>query len=371
MRMLLTYGVYGGMTLLSCLCAWFAQKNRDRSFTLGWWKLSQATAWLILAALPMAFVSGFRWDVGVDSQNYFYVYSNILYGYNTHVEIGFELLCRFLLLFTEDVSLLFLVCSVFTAAVVVAAIRRSSSNYFISVFLYLALGYFFYSMNTIRHYMALAIFLFAYRWLREKKPLPYFAAILLAACFHKIALAALLLYFLLNIRWKAYWYAIFGGGLLAVWLFHRPVLDMIYRFVFGFYQNIESDYVEVSWLNIAVALALSALVFYYRKKLLARGDLVLMNAAWFGLLFFALCSWIPDYTRIGQYCLILLLFLVPEILACEERPVVRRIYYVAILAGGLVFLSVMLWRAQDPNLALAPYHFLFTRDSYPLHRLWF
>ena len=369
--MLLTYGVYYGMTLLSCVCAWFAQKNRGRDFQLGRRKLSQATAWLILAALPMAFVSGFRWDVGVDSLNYFYVYSNILYGYNTHVEIGFELLCRALLLITEDVSLLFLVCAVITTTLVIAAVRRGSSDYFLSVFLYIALGYFFYSMNSIRHYMALAIFLFAYRWLKEKKLLPYIAAVLAAACFHKIALVALPLYFLLNIKWKPYWYAVFGGGLLAVSFFHRQILDFIYQFVFGFYQSIEAEYVSVSWFNIAVALALSALVLYYRKKLLARGDLALMNAAWFGLLFFALCSWIPDYTRIGQYCLILLIFLVPEILACEERPPVRRVYFVGILAGGLAFLAVMIWRAQNPNLALAPYQFLFTRDSYPLHRLWF
>ena len=369
--MAVTYAVYYGMTALSCLFAFLAQRTRGRRVPRI--PLSQATLFLILAALPMIFVSGFRWDTGVDSQNYYWVYTNIYYGLDTHVEIGFRLLCRLLLLLTEDVSVLFFVCAVLTVSLVLFAIRRESADFFWSVFLFLVLGYFFYSMNSIRHYLALALYLAAFRYLRRKKFLPYAAFVLAAACFHKIALIALPLYFLLIIRWKPWWYLLFTAAAILAACFHRQLLDFIYQFVFGFYQDIEAEHVSLSVWNIFVSLVLSGLCLYYRRPLLERdsGNVVLLNAAWMGLIFFVFFSWIPDYTRIGQYCLILILFLVPEILTVERRPVVRRLYIAALLAGGLSFLGIMIWQAQDPHLALAPYHSLLFRDSYPLHRFWF
>lgn len=373
--MALTYGLYYGVTVLACLFAWLAERGREQEFTVWKWKISKAAVYLTLAAIPMVLLSGLRWETGIDSQNYFWLFTNIHYNLANHAEIGFYLLCQFIWYFAEDMAVLFFLCALITVTFMMLAIRKSSGNYFISVFLYLTMGYFFYSMNSMRHFMALAIFLFAYQFMKQRRFWPYLAWVLVAASFHKIALIAIPLYFLLNIKFKPYWYAIFSGGLIGVAIFHRQLLDFIYSFVFGFYADKEAEYVSVSYVNILICLALSVLVFLYRKKLLERNprNIILMNAAWLGLIFFATCHWIPQYTRLGQYLTLLTLFLVPEIFACEDRPKVRRLYWIGLIAGFTLFLGVIIWNAQAPNIDLAPYQSVLQREHYDdqLAPFWF
>lgn len=360
------------MTALSCAFAIMAQKFREKSIEIKKLKISYATLFLALAAIPLIIVSGFRWETGVDHMNYYWVFTNILFGYNTHVEIGFKLLIKLLLTFTEDLSVLFFVCSFITVALMTVAIRLNSKNYALSYFLYIAMGYFYYSMNSIRHFMALAIYFIAYKFLKERRFIPYALLVLLACSFHKIAIIALPLYFILNVKWKWYAYAAVSAGLIPVAVFHRQILDFVYNFVFGFYKEIEAQNVSTSFVNIGICLALSILCFIYRERLLekAKSNIILINAAYMGLIFFSLCSWIPLYTRIGQYLVMLAIFLIPEIIDAEEKEKIKRLYTASVIAGFLAFMIVMLLKARDPHIGLVPYKSVLSRESYMLKRFW-
>lgn len=355
--------VYCIMTIITCGFAFMAHKSGEAVLTYKKFRISWAAIYLVLAAIPLIAVSGLRWKTGIDHQNYYWVFTNILYGLNTHVEIGFKLLCKLILVFTEDMVVMFFVCALITVTFTFLAIKRYSSNVLISIFLYISMGYFYYSMNSIRHYMALSIFLFAFGYLKKRKLIHYVLCILVAACFHKIALIALPLYFVLNIKYKWYWYVILSGFLGAVFITHRQILDFIYRFVFKFYSAIEEQSVGVSYVNIAITLALSVLAFVYTKPLLEKEktNIILINSAYFGLIFFALCGWIPVYTRIGQYLTMLSLFLVPQIIDCEHNVKVKRIYIVGLFVGFTLFMVIILLNSRDPNIALLPYHSVFSR----------
>lgn len=355
--------VYIIMTLITCGFAYMASRDTTGVIAISKFKISKSTLYLALAAIPMILVSGLRWETGVDHMNYFYVFTNILYNLNTHVEIGYKLLCEAILLFTEDMSVMFFVCSVITVTLTMISIKRSSSNIFISTFLYIAMGFFFYSMNSIRHFIALAIFMFAFKYLKERKLLKYLIAIVIAAAFHKIALIAIPIYFIFNIKFKAYWYAIFSGALIVVFITHNQILEFVYKFAFGFYKDYNGATIGISYVNIFITLALSIMAFLYRKPLLERNkaNIILMNSAYFGLMFFAFCGWIPVYTRIGQYCTILSLFLIPEILGCETRPKIKRLYNIGLIAGFSIFLIIILINAQDPSIGLVPYSSIFSR----------
>ncbi|MEG0895147.1 MAG: EpsG family protein, partial [Oscillospiraceae bacterium] len=84
--------IYLAMTTLCCLIAFFATKEAStgKNLKIASFKISYSAIFLILSAIPMIFVSGLRWETGVDHQNYYWVFTNILYGLNTHVEIGFK-----------------------------------------------------------------------------------------------------------------------------------------------------------------------------------------------------------------------------------------------------------------------------------------
>ena len=237
-----TYGIYLGMAAAACLFAALAERAREKTYTLcrvtlagqeHACRVSAASFWLVFAAIPLILVSGLRWGIGVDAQNYFWMFTNIHYNLANHAEVGFYLLCQLVWYFTEDMSILFLLCAGITVAFVMLAIRQSSRNMLMSVFLYMGMGYFFYSLNSMRHFMAIAIFLYAYKHIRAGQFWRYAGWILLAASFQKVALVALPLYFILRIRWKCYWYAIAGGLLVLAAVLHRPLLDFAYRHGFG------------------------------------------------------------------------------------------------------------------------------------------
>ena len=380
-----TYLLYYGITIVCCLFAWLAERGRDKTllvFAPKWgfhpektWRISRTDFFLVCAAIPMVLLTGLRWETGIDHMNYFWMFTNIHYNLANHAEVGFYLLCQLVWYFCEDMSVLFFLCAVITVTFLMLAIRQNSKNYLISVFLYMGMGFFFYSMNSMRHFMALAIFLYAYKHLKDRNFWRYAAWILLAASFQRFALVAIPLYFVLNIKWKVSWYGIASGILLVCALFHRQILDFVYRFAFSFYQSIESETSGWSIINILITLALSVLVFLYRKKLLERNprNIVLMNSAWCGLIFFALCGWLPEYTRIGQYLTVLALFLVPEIIACEERPAIRRLYFIGLFAGFAAYMALIIWNAQSPYIAWAPYKSVFQRTEYykNLKPFWF
>lgn len=365
--------VYLVMTALSCFFAFLAEKFKERPIKIKKLEISSSALWLCLAALPLILVGGLRWETGVDHMNYYWVFTNILFGYNTHVEIGFKLLIKLLLTFTEDLSVLFFVCTAITVGLMTVAIKLNSKNYALSYFLYISMGYFYYSMNSIRHFMAVALYFIGFKFLKEKKFWPYLFFVLAASSFHKIALVALPLYFILNVNWKRYVYPLVSAGLLVVWIFHRRILDFVYHFIFGFYKDIEAQNVSISFVNIGICLALSILCFIYREKLLKadKSNVVLINSAYFGLIFFAFCSWIPLYTRIGQYLVMLSIFLIPEIINAEERKNIKLLYTSAVAVGFTAFMIVMLLKARDPHIALMPYKSVFQRESYMLERFWF
>ncbi|MEG0894785.1 MAG: EpsG family protein, partial [Oscillospiraceae bacterium] len=97
--------------------------------------------------------------------------------------------------------------------------------------------------------------MFAYYFMRKRKFIPYVLLVLLAASFHKIALIAIPLYFLLNIKYKAYWYGIGAAISLLLAVFHRQILDFIYNYAFTFYKAIEKENTGYSLVNIGITLA--------------------------------------------------------------------------------------------------------------------
>ena len=351
------------MTFICCGFAFVATKSQSSTITVSKLKISKSLIFLILAILTMVLVSGFRWETGVDHINYYYVFTNILYDLNTHVEVGFQLICELVLLFTEDMWVMFFICSVLTGIFLTIGIRLNSTNYLISIFLYISMGFFYYSLNSIRHYLALSIYLIAYYYLRKRKLEDFLVYILIASIFHKIAFIAIPLYFLLNIKYKKYWYGIFSAILVVLMILNRQILDLLYKYAFTFYQSIEDENSGYSLVNIGITLALSILCLIYEKRLLIKdkANIILINASYFGFLFFLLCGWIPVYTRIGQYLTILTLFLVPKLIECEENEKIKLLYKIGLFVGFSFFMIVILINSKDPSIALIPYKSIFSR----------
>lgn len=323
------------------------------------------TALLFLTFLPMTAVSALRRNVGVDTAAYQWIFRVINDGTEqTHVEWGYALLNRLVGLFTDDPAWLFALCTGITLTFFALGFRTLPDAAPLGSFLFLTLGYFFYSMNSIRHFMALSVYFYAGQYLRARRFFPFLCWTLAAAAFHKVALFGLLLYAVLPRRYNLRQYALFAGAFLGAAVCHKPLLALIFRFVYQSYQGSVYQVYTLSPFNLVLCGLGCFFAFFYYRPLLEKDpqNILFINGAIFSLLFYLTCFWIPTPTRLGHYGTVLLLPLFPRALACEENPVHRRWLLTLLLVFALGFLGVMLSRAGDPTLALTPYQSLLSPE---------
>lgn len=158
---------------------------------------------IIIAFATMAIISSLRsYSVGVDTLQYEHIF--IVVGgsndsiFDYRVEFGFALLCKFLSFISKSPQILIITTSIFINFSFAKFVYNHSNDYKTSIFLYLFLNIFFMSMNIMRQVLAISILLFGYSHYKNnnfKKFLPY---ILLAMCFHKVAIL-MVIPFLMNI----------------------------------------------------------------------------------------------------------------------------------------------------------------------------
>lgn len=319
---------------------------------------------MFLSALPLALVSGLRYNVGVDYNSYAWIFNaTVKLNEPTHVEEGYKALNNLVGFFTKEPIYIFLVTSIFIIVFFTIGIKQNSDNFAYSMFLFITLGYFFYSMNSIRHFMALSIYFFALKYMKKQELWKFLALILIAACFHKIALIAIPIYFVFTRKFKFSYYVIISVLLVICAVLNKQIMNIIFSFVYTSYKNSVYNVYDFSIFNVLLSLLASFFAIAYYKPLLAKdkANIIYINAAIFMFLFYMTCWWIPTPTRIGHFGTILFIALFPKAIACEQNKKVRTFYYIALTAFAMLFLLVMLQGAKDPSILLLPYRSIFER----------
>ena len=175
-------GFYLGVTLGStalALLAQFARARRAARPAQGRFCETPEYVLMALSLAPYFLTMGLRYAIGTD---YFAVYwpafGMVAEGQPGPVnEIGYRVLVRLILLVTQDSTWLFLTCALLIVGSTGAALWKFSDIPWISILLFAADRTFFMGMNVMRQYMALAVVIWAFPYIRSK-------------CFWKYALVA-------------------------------------------------------------------------------------------------------------------------------------------------------------------------------------
>lgn len=156
----------------------------------------------VLSALPLILIAGLRYNVGQDYDYTYKPYFNgMLYNVvNKNIEVGFYALTKFIQMFTNDYVWLFIVCAVIYGYFIFASIYEQSPNPALSIFLLVSTQYYFGFLNTMRQYMAIAIFLYAIKYIKKRKIWKYLFLIIIASTLHTSAIVFIPVYFLYNIK---------------------------------------------------------------------------------------------------------------------------------------------------------------------------
>ena len=180
--------VYIISLILTGICIYFCNKFKDNK------KLR--ILFLILAMIPFCTISAIRYKVGTDyAYRYLGDFNKMAEGKNVeNFEWGFKLLIKLCLVFTKDPQSLFIVTSLIINILIIYIIVKYSENPYLSIAIYLFGGFFFLSLNGVRQFMAMALILFGYRYLFNKKTMPIFVLFLImAVLLHSSAIVMIIL----------------------------------------------------------------------------------------------------------------------------------------------------------------------------------
>ncbi|MEA5012881.1 MAG: EpsG family protein [Angelakisella sp.] len=285
-----------------------------------------AVAFMIITAVALVAVATLRYSIGFDYFSYETIYNDIVklpfgQAVSTDIYKSFPLYAALNWVIGAaggNYTILLLLCNILMTGCVFWVIWRYSKLPWMSVFVYITLQFFAHTMNLFRQSIAMAIILLAYGALRERKPIPYFILILLAATIHISALVMLPVYFIINLEpnWKQY--AVLGGGTLLFYIFSDTLFTLVTSTIFTQYASYkDSIYWKGSSAYYLVVPAIYfGIVLLFRKKLMEMDsrNKILINSAFYTFLLYFLMTRHFIFERLSIYVFPFAVLLIPEII---------------------------------------------------------
>lgn len=169
-----------------------------------------------------------HYSIGNDTLAYERLYEQIAtYGTlleTSRFEIGFVKFNQLLSSISASPQFLIIVTSLIVFITFYLEIRDNSSNYLISVLLFLSCGLFRFSLSAIRQCLALCILIFAIHYLKKNKYVVCAGLCVAAFFFHKSSIVASLLILASSINWNKYVYRLIPFISLGISLFAKSFL---------------------------------------------------------------------------------------------------------------------------------------------------
>ena len=310
----------------------------------------------------MTGVSACRIAVGNDYWVYRDNFKLIAQGRYVSYEPGFNLIVKWIQeLFGYDHYLpVFAFFSFVTVFFFVKALLDQGSSFAISLFLLMTGGYYFNSLNTVRYYLALAVALYAMKYVLRGEYGKFMLWILAGAMFHKSILLVIPVYILARILAAARlkrWHYIVGTILISSLVFCKELYQEIIFYFYPYYKDSMFDNGQISSVNIAKCVCVLILSEICYKKSLRRD---LSNRFYFflnlaGLVVYCCGSFIPEVSRVGYYLIISQIFLVPRLLEDMGEGMLKNLCCAGVIGGFTLYFLMLLQGMYAVDVRLLPY----------------
>lgn len=305
---------------------------------------SKNKVFLIMSSIAMILISSLRdTKVGFDTENYISYFNEISKIPLTNIfkfplEKGYVFLNKIISYISIDSRVFFFIISAFIIYSFSRFIYKNSKNVFLSVILFLCLGFFGDSLNITRQMIAISIILYAYEYIKIDK---YFNAILitlLAISFHKTAIVFFI--YIIVSKYKITNKYIITYFIMSVIILFigKPLINIINNI---FYSDKYSSFVVGEGINLFL-LYLSINIFgvLLINKVLKKDRLMFFeyHGIFLQTIFQALCIYFSLFSRTVRYFSIFNIIFIPNIISSIENKSLRiLIYYLVILASLLLY----------------------------------
>ncbi|MGG5359261.1 MULTISPECIES: EpsG family protein [unclassified Enterococcus] len=341
-------------------------------------KSLQYQIFTFLAIIPLFLVAALRYKVGTD----YTVYSTLQipellrgvdyklkneYLYQYLIKIGMSM---------GDVQWVFVLTHAVLLFFIWQAFRNSSLDLRFSIFLFIFGASFNTSLNIMRQSIATAVFLFAIKYIIERKLVKYLCMMIIAFLFHKTAVAFIPMYFLPKIKIPPVYGPIIvvvsylGSGILRKMLIGLSTTFNLYTNYFNSAfdnNNTQWDFIFFNLTFLVIAVAIHS---YYPEDDLAAFEkytrispekiniysTFFYNLALFTTIICSLTMIIPNSTRIIFMFSIGQTLYMPYLLSKVKSTRMRFLLYIVLILLYLAyFYRLIIMRNLGETL---PYHFI-------------
>lgn len=181
-----------------------------------------------------------EYEVSTDIAEYFTQYDIIpslsLGEMFTHkFEPGYVLLCRMVDAVFHSERVLVLLVGLLILLPFARSYEKETDCPMVAVMCFLALGLYVQAISFWRQFIAMAILTFSYRFVRERKLLPFLLCILAAMLFHKVSAIFVVMYFVYPIPLKNWTVLLCAAASAALWLVGPAVIDFCIKTFYPLY----------------------------------------------------------------------------------------------------------------------------------------
>lgn len=349
-------------------------------------KSFQNRLYLIEIFLVLFLMSALRFDIGNDYWQYTQTAHEVYVGGYVVTEVGFNWLVKLLYLLSggEYYELVFAVFAFATLFFFLKAFAKQSVCFSQSFFLFMTLGLYFQTFNTVRYYLALSIALFSIKYVLEKDFLKFVFWIGFAALFHKSVLLVIPVYWIASFDWKK-WQIVTGLVVSVACYVGKGMILKLALILYPSYKN--TVYLAGGGSRFGTLRTLAVLAFYawflytrafvgqeYRKQPLKP---LLEAQSWYSELRFyghlnllafvtgTFFSFLPVVTRISYYFGVSQLFMLPLLLEHIQDVKTQKKAKIILFAVCLASFLIFLLQAHQDGVGLLPYRsWLFQTQRY-------
>lgn len=302
-----------------------------------------------------------RVGVGNDYLTYVQNAHEIYVGGVTVTEWGYNLVVKLLYILSggENYLLIFGLFGFLTLFIFIKSMYEQSDSFAISFALFMALGIYFRSFNTVRYYFVLAITLYSLRYVVKKEYVKALLLILPAALFHKSVLIVIPMYFICNRPWKKWFLGLIGVGTIALYLLKDVVMDIALKLYPSYKDTIYLTAgvgLKENLPSIARCVLVLALCIICYREAIADNE---ANTLYFNMNILAIAlyvggSFLPMVSRFGYYLITAQILLIPSVLLKLEG---RKKKYVTLVTGifVLMYFLYFLKTAGNSGISVLPY----------------
>ena len=364
MGIILYAGVAAVTIALACLVTnqpqiFNGQLHRKHEFT----RRQGLNTLSLLAVFTILFLlSALRLEVGNDYGTYVDTIHEIYVGGYVVTEPLFNAVVKVLCELSggENYLLVFGVFAFATIGIFLKTLYEQADNFSLSFFLFMTLGIYFRSFNTVRYYFVLAITLYSFRYVFRREYGKFILLIGLSAFFHKSVLVVIPIYFIAHMAWKKWHMAVLAVGAIGMLLCQ----DLIMKIALELYPSYKDTiFLQtetglggnlMSVLRCVAVLVLAVLCYKDDWKEAVE------NRFYFKLNFLAillyLCgSFLPLVGRFGYYLMTSHVLFIPAILGSIKKEKKKKIFTVLVIVAGIVYFLLFLRSANQPGVRVLPY----------------